>query len=397
MFWNRVDLLPVRDGSGTVTHYLGFQEDVTEQVRREQELERYHALVQAADDPIYTLDADGYVTDVNDAFCSLTGYDHADIVGAHASKAIDDRDVEAMEELIRSELTDGDQTDDDSTTTGQTAEVVVETVDGDRRLCEVSVGFLPSEEGFRGTVGILRDVTEPRGREQRLAVLERVLRHNLRNKTNVALSRVERLQADDRLPEDLEAELDIVTDAVTDIIDLSEQARQFRDVLALQRQELATVDVVPIVTDAVEELRSAHEHATIETALPDSACARVRGRLRFAIDELLDNAISHTESDSTVVSVAVTEHDDTVEISVADNGPGLPEPERKVATRERERPLEHGSGLGLWLVRWTVEQSCGRMVFGEGETDSLEAVDQSTKSDGSADGATVRMILPRAD
>lgn len=398
MFWNQVHLVPLRDGTGTVTHYLGFQEDVTEQVRREQELERYHALVQAADDPIYTLDADGYVTDVNDAFCSLTGHDHADIVGAHASAVVDDRDVEAMEDLIQSALEDGDRPhSDEPNSTGQTAEIVVETADGDRRLCEVSIGFLPSEDAFRGTVGILRDVTEPRGREQRLAVLERVLRHNLRNKTNVVLSRIERLQADERLPDDLEAELGIVADAATDIIDLSEQARQFRDVLALQRKELGTVDVVPIVRDVVEENRSAHEGVTIETTLPESAHARVRGRLRFALDELLDNAISHTETESPRIRLAVTEHDDTVEIRIDDDGPGIPESERKVATRERERPLEHGSGLGLWLVRWTVEQSCGRIAFGDDEPDSLEAVDQSTKSDGSADGATVRMILPRAD
>ncbi|WP_134668428.1 bacterio-opsin activator domain-containing protein [Halorussus marinus] len=32
-FWNRVDVAPIRDGSGTVTHYIGFQTDVTRRRR----------------------------------------------------------------------------------------------------------------------------------------------------------------------------------------------------------------------------------------------------------------------------------------------------------------------------------------------------------------------------
>jgi PAS domain S-box-containing protein len=34
-FWNRVDIAPVRDGDGDVTHYVGFQTDVTERVEAE--------------------------------------------------------------------------------------------------------------------------------------------------------------------------------------------------------------------------------------------------------------------------------------------------------------------------------------------------------------------------
>jgi len=39
-FWNRVTLAPLRDGDGEVTHYVGFQEDVTERRRAEEAAER---------------------------------------------------------------------------------------------------------------------------------------------------------------------------------------------------------------------------------------------------------------------------------------------------------------------------------------------------------------------
>jgi len=40
-FWNRVDIAPIRDDGGEVTHYVGFQMDITERKRAEFAVERY--------------------------------------------------------------------------------------------------------------------------------------------------------------------------------------------------------------------------------------------------------------------------------------------------------------------------------------------------------------------
>ncbi|MFC7204787.1 bacterio-opsin activator domain-containing protein [Haloferax namakaokahaiae] len=45
-FWNRIDLAPIRDETGEVTHYVGFQTDITERVRAEEAAERYAAEVE---------------------------------------------------------------------------------------------------------------------------------------------------------------------------------------------------------------------------------------------------------------------------------------------------------------------------------------------------------------
>ena len=42
MFWNRVSLAPIYDESGQLTNWVGFQEDITEQKEREQELAQLH-------------------------------------------------------------------------------------------------------------------------------------------------------------------------------------------------------------------------------------------------------------------------------------------------------------------------------------------------------------------
>jgi PAS domain S-box-containing protein len=43
-FWNRVDLAPIADDGGEVTHFVGFQTDITDRVRAEEAAERFAAV-----------------------------------------------------------------------------------------------------------------------------------------------------------------------------------------------------------------------------------------------------------------------------------------------------------------------------------------------------------------
>lgn len=54
-----------------------------------------------------------------------------------------------------------------------------------------------------------------------------------------------------------------------------------------------------------------------------------------------------------------------------DNGPGIPEFEQTVLEEGTETPLEHGSGLGLWIVNWIIDDHNGSIDVessGEGGT-----------------------------
>jgi PAS domain S-box-containing protein len=372
-FWNLVRLLPIEEG-GEVTHYVGIQRDVTDRVEDEATLQWYRTVVQAAGDPIYTLDADGAFTDVNDAFLAFTGYDRGDLVGTHASMVIDEQDVAACEAIIADLLAD-------PTREAETVEIVVETTAGDRRLCELSIGLLPADDGFRGTVGVVRDITEPKGREQRLAVLERVLRHNLKNKMSVVLGRTDALADTDGLDAEAREHVTAIANVAETLLGISQEAREFRDVITLKENEPRTCDVVAIVADIVDNKRHAFPDTRIALDAPESALVSTRGRLHVAVDELIENAIDHSDRDRPTVEVTVRIADDAVTVAVADDGPGIPAMERDVIAASTERPLEHGSGLGLWLVTWTVEQSGGRIDIRDNEPR----------------GTVVTLTLPRAD
>jgi len=64
---------------------------------------------------------------------------------------------------------------------------------------------------------------------------------------------------------------------------------------------------------------------------------------------------------------------------VSDDGPGVPDHELAVIDEGAESALEHGSGLGLWLVDWGANTLGGDVTFD---------VDES--------GTTVTVTLPAA-
>jgi PAS domain S-box-containing protein len=85
MFYNELTLSPIRDVAGTVTHYLGFQNDVTARekaLQREvQAREQLTATLSRVTDGFMSFDRDWNCTYVNEAAASFAGRQPEDFVG----------------------------------------------------------------------------------------------------------------------------------------------------------------------------------------------------------------------------------------------------------------------------------------------------------------------------
>ena len=143
--------------------------DVSDREERERELTRYRRLIEAMGDPVYVLDAEGHYTYVNDAHVETFGYDREKLVGNHASLIIPEREFERGTELIRELLAAEDRQ-------RVTWELETVTADGEELIVENHLALLPSPDGeFRGTVGVVRDITDRRERERDLRRYEQMV------------------------------------------------------------------------------------------------------------------------------------------------------------------------------------------------------------------------------
>jgi PAS domain S-box-containing protein len=217
------------------------------------------------------------------------------------------------------------------------------------------------DDGFGGGTVVISDITEQNQREQRLSVLNRVLRHNVRNDVTVVRGHLEMLAED--LPEDDE-HVEAISDRLSDIVKLSEAARYSGQLNSDGVGEHGALDVASVVADRVDRLRTEYPSADIRVTAPESEPAAAHKLLPYALDNVLENALEHNDADVPRVEIDVSASEDAqdhVLVRIADNGPGLPEAEHEVLTSETETPLSHSDGVGLWLTRWIVRTSNGTL------------------------------------
>jgi signal transduction histidine kinase len=240
-----------------------------------------------------------------------------------------------------------------------------------RRRFEYGVSAVddPSTDGddpLARTV-LLRDVTDRRTRQQRLSVLDRSLRHNVRNNLDAVLAYVDLI--------DDEEVRDRIRDGVTDTLRLSDKAREAEEVMTAVTEPPDVVDVAAVAAAAADEFRSAEYPGEVSVARPDAPrVVTHRSVVRRVLSELIENALVHSDPDPDPdgepprVEVTVRAGTDAAaEVVIADNGPGLPEHEREILTAGAETQLHHSRGIGLWFVRWAVTRLGGDLEFDRNE------------------------------
>lgn len=156
-FWNRVTIAPVTDETGNLTNWVGFQEDVTDRIEREQALEettqRLQAVIDASPDAIVAVDGDGRIQLWNDAATALFGCDADAVIGEpiQSVEILTDDQQDEFERQFKRAL---------AGETPRTYEIQRQT-DGSDQLClRVSTAPITDESGtITGVMGVVTDLT----------------------------------------------------------------------------------------------------------------------------------------------------------------------------------------------------------------------------------------------
>lgn len=198
-----------------------------------------------------------------------------------------------------------------------------------------------------------------------LEFINHLLRHNVLNGLQVVDGYADLLE--DHVDDDGERYLEAVQTRNDHMADLVANVRVLMRSLA-EGVECVPVDASATVEHEVSVAAAGHPEATFETDLPPGLTVLADSTLGAVFENLLTNAVVHSDRENPHVEVSARRDDGDVLVCVADDGPGVPESLKSVYLRQGEQgPTSTGDGLGLYLASTLVEAYGGTFTIGENE------------------------------
>ncbi|MCX5976087.1 MAG: PAS domain S-box protein [Coprothermobacterota bacterium] len=322
--------------------------------------ERFRSLASSASDAIISIDGENRIAFWNQAAELLFGYTEQEALGRSFLWLFPEHSKAHIEEQL------GNVRDEEfARLTNLSRESTGLRKDGREFPLELSLAAWRSG-GEIFLTGIARDLSERKQAQQMQADMIRTVVHDLSNpiaaiQAALELAPVESGELGPRMVEYVHI-MKRNTERLSGLTrNLMEAARIDTGDLALRKEPIV---LGPFLAEfALLERPVCQEkkiRCTVE--LPDQPVwvEADRGRLEEIVSNLLENAIKFTPLDGTILLSLETEGEWAI-LSVTDNGPGIA-PEHLPHLFERfyrGSGKHHGSGLGLFIVRWLVEAHGG--------------------------------------
>lgn len=340
-------LYPYYDECGDLAGTLSVYRDVTDLKEHETELKQYKRAVDGATDLICAIDSNRRYLFANPQYCAYHGLDQETVRGMRTADVFEGDSKKEIRQNAERAL-GGKTVKYTMTRTHPT---------GGKRILDVRYYPLGEDEDT-GFVAVLRDVTEREERTRQLRVVDRVLRHNLRNDLTVINLEAERISA--AASGTVAEAAETVQNHADGLLTTSDKSRTITETLS-EEPDRRQVDVVEMLRTIRNEIDDTGAEIAIDA--PSAVAVSSTTDLREAVDELVTNAIVHNDRTTPSIGLSVEVTDEHIYIRVADDGPGIPDMDRDVLESGRTiEDLYHGSGLGLWLVHWIVRRSGGSVI-----------------------------------
>ena len=191
-------------------------------------------------------------------------------------------------------------------------------------------------------------------REQ-LALLNQILRHDIRNDMNIITLSGHLME--ERADPTEDEHLDRILNAATHVADLIDAVGGFATEMEQSESSITPSNLIEIVLTEIEKAEMEYEgrptsvEITGVETFPSEVTVRATPLLSSVFSNLFHNAILHNDKSAVEIDVSIEERAETVVVSLADNGPGVPdEKKRTLFNRRNKSPESPGTGMGLYLV-----------------------------------------------
>ncbi|GGC44225.1 hypothetical protein GCM10007209_02310 [Haloferax sulfurifontis] len=355
--------------AGEVVGVVAVSRDITDHRKRERQLKRareeYQELIDGMNDTVWVLGTDDRILAVNETAVGLFSYPRDELLSMTPHDIDAGLSDDEISGLISRMPADGTQ--------------VFETVHRTKSGREFPVEISSSLVTYRGESAILsvaRDITTRKWYEaelheqnrlletqrDELAVLNQVVRHDVRNDLQLVTAYAELLA--ERVSDDEAREyVEIVRKRANHAVELTKTARDMAEMMSTRGVETEPVRLAPVLRAELASLREMAPNAsvTVDAELP-AVAVLADDMLGSAFRNLLTNAVQHTDKSEPGLAVSVTGHegDGRVVVRIADDGRGVPDERKESIFAKDEKGLEsRGTGLGLYLVQSLVEKYGG--------------------------------------
>lgn len=390
-------IAPITDAAGEVVAALAFVQDVTE-ARLAERMHRdaeERARLTFAHAPIgeAIVDLDGRWRHVNAALVDLLGYPEERLLQmtfqdiTHPDDL--DLDLQHVSELVAGRIGSYKMEKRYFTNTGELVWVLL------------SVALVRGTDGEpMYFISQIEDITERTRQHQTLTDLTSMLAHDLRTPVTAINAFIELIAADDSLTDDQRHDywnrIALAAASMTRLLE-NALAAASSDAGVLHPSP-QPIPLRPLIDEVVSMLAGATVTQVDTSDIADTTAWADRTHLTQVLSNLLINAHKYGGPNITLAARPI---DGDVEITVADNGPGVPADfipqlfNRHTRSPTARSTGAQGSGLGLHITRDLVHLNNGTITYQSPlEGGALFAVRLPQPSSGAATPTTVRSPRP---
>jgi PAS domain S-box-containing protein len=211
----------------------------------------------------------------------------------------------------------------------------------------------------------VRDITDHYESRHRAELFWRILRHNLRNEAAIILGYADQIATHGRV-EGIAESIAAIRSRGENLGSMAESVKEIERAITDARAEHVRQPALATVREVAARTRAEYPAAEISVEEREEMWIEVNDAFGYAVRHAVENAIVHSTERAPTVEITVGTSPNTgrVEIRIKDANPTIPTEEIEALFAPAESTnTSHGSGIGLFVMKWCIESLGGEVMF----------------------------------